>query len=58
MTQAGSSTILTPSYDSQHDVYQHCLALLDTANSDLAAIQATEGSNTVAGDIYGLKVSQ
>jgi hypothetical protein len=58
MDEAGSTTNLTPTYNTQHDVYQNCLALLDTANTDLGAIVAAQGSNTVSGDIYGLTVAQ
>jgi hypothetical protein len=59
MSQAGVSTISAPAYDLQHDVYKNCLALLDTANTDLAAVAATsQGGNTVSGDIYGLTVAQ
>lgn len=58
MSQAGSTTNLTPAYDLQHDVYKNCLALLDTANTDLGALVALQGSNTVAGDIYGLTIAQ
>jgi hypothetical protein len=59
MSQAGVSTISTPSYDLQHDVYKNCLALLDTANTLLGAVAATsQGGNTVSGDIYGLTVTQ
>ena len=41
MSQAGVSTITTPAYDLQHDVYKNCLALLDTANTLLGAVAAT-----------------
>jgi hypothetical protein len=61
MTQAGVSGIETPTYNLQHDVYQNCLALLDTANTLMAALVAspTGGpSATVTGDIYGLTYLQ
>ena len=57
-SQAGSQSILTPKYDSQHDVYKGCLATLDSANTLMGAYIAKYPStaNTVAsgGDIYGL----
>jgi hypothetical protein len=61
MTQAGVSGIQTPTYNLQHDVYQNCLALLDTANTMMAALVAspTGGpSATITGDIYGLTYLQ
>src|ERR1700722_16116896 len=59
MSQAGVSSITTPAYDLQHDVYKNSLALLDTANTLLGAVAATsQGSNPVSGDIYGLTVAQ
>jgi len=58
MTQAGNVNILTPAYDLQHDVYKNSLALLDTANTLMGALITAQGSNTVAGDIYGLTVAQ
>jgi hypothetical protein len=61
MTQAGVSGIETPTYNLQHDVYQNCLALLDTANTMMAALVAspTGGpSATITGDIYGLTYLQ
>jgi hypothetical protein len=61
MSQAGSTSILTPKYDLQHDVYKNCLALLDTANTMMAAIQANPATPGLAntkvdatGDIFGL----
>ncbi len=57
MTQAGDPSNLTPAYDSQHDVYKNSLALLDTANTLLAATFSSSTANTVLdaqGDIYGL----
>ena len=58
MSQAGVSTISTPAYDTQHDVYKNCLALLDTANTLLGALPANQLSATVPGDIYGLTAAQ
>ncbi len=57
MSQAGNPNYPTPTYDKQHDVYQNCLALLDTANTlmgDLAAIPGNATSLVDAtGDIFG-----
>ena len=61
MAQAGVSTIQTPAYNLQHDVYQNCLALLDTANTLMAALVASPTGGptaTVTGDIYGLTYLQ
>ena len=61
MTQAGVSTIQTPTYNLQHDVYQNCLALLDTANTLMAALVASPTGGptaTITGDIYGLTYLQ
>jgi Starch-binding associating with outer membrane len=59
MAQAGVSSILTPAYNTQHDVYKGCLALLDTANTLLQGVIAIQGSTaTVSGDIYGLTLAQ
>ena len=58
MSQAGNATSYpTPAYDSQHDVYKNCLALLDTANTLMGALVTTSNSGTVVdanGDIFGL----
>ena len=57
MSQAGNTSILAPKYDSQHDVYKNCLALLDTANTMMAALvtPVTSGTKVDAnGDIFGL----
>jgi len=62
-SQAGDISILTPKYDSQHDVYKSCLALLDNANTLIGnlitanpalANQALDSS----GDIFGLTYLQ
>ncbi len=54
-SQAGNPAILTPKYDTQHDVYKSALALLDNANSILAPIAAANPNAVLdAGDIFGL----
>jgi hypothetical protein len=59
MSQAGVTGVLTPAYDTQHDVYKNCLALLDTANTLLANVITVQGNTaTVSGDIYGLTLLQ
>lgn len=58
MSQAGNVSILTPKYDLQHDVFKNSLALLDTANTLMGALVATQGNNTITGDIYGLTITQ
>ena len=60
MTQAGDPANLTPSYNSQHDVYKTSLALLDTANTYLGNLITAANRNTVidAGDIFGLTYLQ
>lgn len=56
-SQAGNSSVLTPKYDTQHDVYKSCLALLDNANTLLGALNS--GSTTFdSGDIFGLTYQQ
>ena len=58
MTDAGTSS-LTPTYNTQHDVYKNSLALLDTANTLMATYISQAGSTkTVGGDIYGLTALQ
>ncbi|MCJ8209590.1 SusD/RagB family nutrient-binding outer membrane lipoprotein [Mucilaginibacter sp. RS28] len=42
---------LNPVYDKQKDVMKQCLGLLESANTDLAALIA-KGDNTLAGDIF------
>jgi hypothetical protein len=60
--QAGDPTILTPKYDTQHDVYKSALALLDNANTILGnLITATPALGSTAidsGDIFGLTYLQ
>jgi len=52
MTQAlQGATNLTPAYDAQKAVFKNVLALLDTANTNIAALIA-KGANDLAGDIY------
>jgi hypothetical protein len=61
MAQAGNLSILKPKYDSQHDVYKNCLALLDTANTMMAALVNSSTSGTKVdgtGDIFGLTYLQ
>src|SRR5579859_1743024 len=57
-SQAGSESNLAPKFDSQHDVYKGCLAMLDTANTLMGAYitkyPAATNSVASAGDIYGL----
>ena len=58
-SQAGNPAIVTPKYDSQHDVYKACLALLDNANSILAPLAAANPNAKLdAGDIFGLTYLQ
>ncbi|HEY9001366.1 MAG TPA: SusD/RagB family nutrient-binding outer membrane lipoprotein [Mucilaginibacter sp.] len=58
-SEAGSATVLTPKFDTQHDVYKACLALLDKANSVLAPLTATNSGNKLdSGDIFGLSYLQ
>ena len=61
-SQAGSSTVLTPKYDSQHDVYKSALALLDNANTLLGNLITANPSlaNTAidSGDIFGFTYLQ
>ncbi len=62
MSQAGNTSILTPKYDLQHDVYKNCLALLDTANTMMAALQTTPAISSskvdAAGDIFDMTYLQ
>jgi hypothetical protein len=57
-SQAGDATNLSPTYDTQHDVYKLALNLLDSANTILAAsFSHTNPAGAVLdaqGDIYGL----
>ena len=61
MTQAGNTSISTPAYDKQHDVYKQSLALLDTANMIIAPLTAGVNASKVVdatGDIFGLTYAQ
>lgn len=61
-SQAGNPSILTPKYDTQHDVYKSCLALLDNANSLLgnliSANPSLAGQTLDTGDIFGMTYLQ
>jgi len=58
-SQAGNSSVLTPKYDTQHDVYKSALAMLDNANTVLAPLAAATPNVVLdAGDIYGLTYLQ
>jgi len=58
-SQAGDPTILTPKYDTQHDVYKSALAMLDNANTILTPLVAVSPNSTFdTGDIYGLTFLQ
>lgn len=62
MTQAGSATILKPTYNAQKDVYVNSLKLLDSANTIIGNIitKNNNGGSIVdaSGDIYGLTYLQ
>ncbi len=55
-SQAGNPSILTPKYDSQHDVYKSALAMLDNANAVLGPIAAASpgAKLDVTGDAFAL----
>ncbi len=62
-SQAGDATVLTPKYDSQHDVYKSCLALLDNANTLIKNLITANPSLAnqvldVNGDIFGFTYLQ
>jgi hypothetical protein len=58
-SQAGNPSILTPAYDTQHDVYKACLALLDNANTLMTPLVTANGNSAFdSGDIYGLTYLQ
>lgn len=62
-SQAGNATILTPKYDTQHDVYKAALTQLDNANtllSNLITANPALGATILdaSGDIYGLTYLQ
>jgi len=62
MSQSNDINNLTPKYDTQHDVYKQSLALLDSANLQIAALitPGNPSSNKVdaLGDIFGLTYLQ
>jgi len=61
MSQSNSVANLEPKYDSQKDVYKQSLALLDTANLQMAALISSANANTkvdAGGDIFGLTYAQ
>ena len=61
MSQSNSATNLEPKYDTQKDVYKQSLALLDTANLQMAALISSANANTkvdAGGDIFGLTYAQ
>lgn len=61
MSQSNDINNLTPKYDSQHDVYKQSLALLDSANLQIAALISTANANTkvdASGDVFGLTYAQ
>jgi len=59
-SQAGNSSILTPTYDKQHDVYKSALAMLNNANAILAPLAAATPNVKLdaSGDIFGLTYLQ
>ncbi len=54
MAEAGNPKVLTPAYNTQHDVFKNSLALLDSANLLINNLGAANAKTVVAGDIYGL----
>ena len=61
MSAAGDASNLTPSYDTQKEVYANSLALLDSANTALGNLVTSSNSGTVvdaSGDIFGLTYLQ
>ena len=61
----GSTTNLTPTYDKQHDVYNQCLNLLDSANNTINALYSSPNplykitpTGTISGDINGFTNTQ
>jgi hypothetical protein len=58
-SQAGNPSILTPKYDTQHDVYKSALSMLDNANAVLGPLAATNsGILDATGDVFGLTYLQ
>jgi Starch-binding associating with outer membrane len=62
LTEAGNPTLYpTPKYNTQHDVYQICLAYLDTANTLMGALVTPANQNSVVdgnGDIFAMTYLQ
>ncbi len=61
MSQSNNISNLEPKYDAQKDVYKQSLALLDSANLQIAALISTANANTkvdASGDIFGLTYAQ
>ncbi len=62
VTEAGNPTLYpTPTYNTQHDVYQIALSELDTANTLMGAVTTPANENSVVdatGDIFGLTYLQ
>jgi len=61
MSQSNDINNLTPKYDSQHDVYKQSLALLDSANIQIAALISASNASTkvdASGDVFGLTYAQ
>lgn len=63
----GSTTNLTPKYDTQHDVYKQCLLLLDSANNTINSLYTSPNPTykisptallSTTGDIFGLTNQQ
>jgi hypothetical protein len=61
MSQSNDINNLEPKYDSQHDVYKQSLALLDSANTQIAALISSANAGTkvdASGDVFGLTFAQ
>jgi hypothetical protein len=61
MSQSGDPSVLTPAYDTQHDVYKNSLAMLDSANLLLTSLTSANNANNkvdATGDIFGLTYQQ
>ncbi len=58
-SQAGDPSVLAPKFDTQHDVYKSCLALLDNANAILGPLAAANPNGALdSGDVFGLSYLQ
>lgn len=53
-SESMKASILTPKYDSQHDVFKRSLALLDSANTMMGAVGSGSTKLDANGDIFGL----